>query len=83
MLFQVAHPGQPFCLTIPPLAYILVGFATSFVEQLGGREANSLTYDKVRLCFHDRCFDGTASAALFYRFYRERFDQARNSASPG
>lgn len=28
----------------------------------------------VRLCFHDRCFDGTASAALFYRFYRERFD---------
>ena len=30
---------------------------------------------KVRLCFHDRCFDGTASAALFYRFYRERFDK--------
>ena len=29
---------------------------------------------KVRLCFHDRCFDGTASAALFYRFYRETFD---------
>ena len=29
---------------------------------------------KVRLCFHDRCFDGTASAALFYRFYRECFD---------
>jgi len=29
---------------------------------------------RVRLCFHDRCFDGTASAALFYRFYREKFD---------
>jgi hypothetical protein len=29
---------------------------------------------RVRLCFHDRCFDGTTSAALFYRFYRERFD---------
>ena len=29
---------------------------------------------RVRLCFHDRCFDGTASAALFYRFYRETFD---------
>src|SRR5215467_14730813 len=29
---------------------------------------------RVRLCFHDRCFDGSASAALFYRFYRERFD---------
>lgn len=28
----------------------------------------------VRLCFHDRCFDGAASAALFYRFYRECFD---------
>jgi hypothetical protein len=31
---------------------------------------------RVRLCFHDRCFDGTASAALFYRFYRERFNSA-------
>jgi hypothetical protein len=30
---------------------------------------------KVRLCFHDRCFDGTASAALFYRFYRETQDE--------
>ena len=29
---------------------------------------------KVRLCFHDRCFDGTASAAVFYRFYREHFE---------
>src|ERR1700740_61659 len=29
---------------------------------------------KVRLCFHDRCFDGAASAAVFYRFYREGFD---------
>ena len=28
----------------------------------------------VRLCFHDRCFDGSASAALFCRFYRESFD---------
>ena len=30
---------------------------------------------RVRLCFHDRCFDGTASAALFYRFYLEKFDK--------
>lgn len=30
---------------------------------------------RVRVCFHDHCFDGTASAALFCRFYRERFDQ--------
>jgi hypothetical protein len=27
---------------------------------------------KFRLCFHDRCFDGAASAAVFFRFYRER-----------
>jgi len=27
---------------------------------------------KVRVFFHDRCFDGTASAALFSRFYSER-----------
>ena len=27
---------------------------------------------RVRVFFHDKCFDGTASAALFARFYRER-----------
>ncbi len=27
---------------------------------------------KVHLFFHDRCFDGAASAAIFYRFYRDR-----------
>lgn len=31
---------------------------------------------KVRLCFHDRCFDGAASAAIFYRFFRERINSA-------
>ncbi|PYT78587.1 MAG: phosphoesterase [Acidobacteria bacterium] len=38
---------------------------------------------KVRLCFHDRCFDGTASAALFYRFYREKFDKSAEFAFTG
>jgi len=38
---------------------------------------------RVRLCFHDRCFDGTASAALFYRFYRERFDPAAQFSFTG
>ena len=38
---------------------------------------------RVRLCFHDRCFDGTASAALFYRFYRERFDPDAEFALTG
>jgi hypothetical protein len=27
---------------------------------------------KVRVFFHGKCFDGTASAALFSRFYSER-----------
>ena len=27
---------------------------------------------KVRVFYHGKCFDGTASAAVFYRFYRER-----------
>jgi len=29
---------------------------------------------KVRVFFHDRCFDGAASAAVFSRFFRERID---------
>ena len=33
---------------------------------------------KVRVFFHDKCFDGTASAALFARFYSERI---RDNAS--
>jgi len=43
-----------------------------------GEQKGALPLDmtRVRLCFHDRCFDSTASAALFYRFYRERFDSA-------
>src|SRR5208283_3457962 len=27
---------------------------------------------RVRVFYHDKCFDGTSSAALFSRFYRER-----------
>ena len=27
---------------------------------------------RVRIFFHDRCFDGASSAALFSRFYQER-----------
>lgn len=30
---------------------------------------------KVRVFFHDKCFDGASSAALFSRFYRERIRQ--------
>jgi hypothetical protein len=31
---------------------------------------------KVRVFFHDRCFDGAASAAVFTRFFRERINSA-------
>ena len=29
---------------------------------------------RVRVCFHDRCFDGACSAAVFTRFYHERIN---------
>ncbi len=29
---------------------------------------------KIRVCFHDKCFDGASSAAVFSRFYRERIE---------
>jgi hypothetical protein len=29
---------------------------------------------KVRVCFHDKCFDGASSAAIFTRFYKERIN---------
>ena len=30
---------------------------------------------KIRVFYHDKCFDGACSAALFSRFYRERIRQ--------
>jgi len=38
---------------------------------------------KVRVCFHDRCFDGTSSAAVFTRFYRECVDAQAGFAYTG
>jgi hypothetical protein len=38
-------------------------------ENPGGWQERAL---KVRVCFHDKCFDGASSAAIFTRFYRER-----------
>jgi hypothetical protein len=29
---------------------------------------------RLRICFHDNCFDGASSAALFARFFRDRVD---------
>jgi hypothetical protein len=38
----------------------------------GGNSAKWGVFLKVRVFYHDRCFDGASSAALFSRFYRER-----------
>jgi hypothetical protein len=31
---------------------------------------------RVKVLFHDNCFDGAASATLFSRFYADRIDQS-------
>jgi hypothetical protein len=38
----------------------------------GGNFSKWGVFLKVRVFYHDRCFDGASSAALFSRFYRER-----------
>ncbi|HXX45472.1 MAG TPA: hypothetical protein VEJ38_12135 [Candidatus Acidoferrales bacterium] len=38
---------------------------------------------KVRVCFHDKCFDGACSAAVFTRFYRERINADAEFAYTG
>ena len=48
----------------------------AFVFNLRGCAGRARAEDllKVRLCFHDKCFDGASSAAIFTRFYHERID---------
>jgi hypothetical protein len=38
---------------------------------------------RVRVCFHDKCFDGASSAAIFSRFYRERINRDAEFAYTG
>jgi len=38
---------------------------------------------RVRVCFHDKCFDGACSAAVFTRFYRERINAGAEFAYTG
>jgi len=38
---------------------------------------------KVRICFHDKCFDGACSSAVFTRFYRERINSDAQFAYTG
>ena len=39
--------------------------------------------NRVKVLFHDNCFDGAASAALFQRFYQSRIDAAASFAFEG
>jgi nanoRNase/pAp phosphatase (c-di-AMP/oligoRNAs hydrolase) len=41
------------------------------------------SFVKVRVCFHDKCFDGASSASIFSRFYRERIDPQATFAYTG
>ena len=61
-------------LTFRLLTRIVMSFVRWIFFNARKESAPGQVMTRVRLCFHDRCFDGTASAALFYRFYRERFD---------
>ena len=38
---------------------------------------------RVRLLYHDRCFDGAASAAVFTQFFRHKFDPATQFSFTG
>jgi len=68
--------GADFRLTSEWPTCIVKSFAPRKIRAEGEKGALRPDMTRVRLCFHDRCFDGTASAALFYRFYRERFDSS-------
>ena len=49
------------CAHYPPLPW----------QENGGRHGEGIDL-RVRVFYHDKCFDGASSAALFSRFYRER-----------
>jgi hypothetical protein len=53
---------------------ILIAFDFRLAEspRTHQREGRRGIHLKVRVFYHDRCFDGASSAALFSRFYRER-----------
>src|SRR6201993_2747205 len=62
-------------LTEAPANVILYAFRSQPIGLVSGRSGLGLGKEsrlKVRVFYHDKCFDGAASAALFTRFYRER-----------
>jgi len=60
---EITHP----CLTECSKPANLIVFHT--IGYLAGDRKERL---RVRVFYHDKCFDGASSAALFARFYRER-----------
>jgi hypothetical protein len=48
-----------------------LAFRSAGFNPASGRQEKEL---KVRVCFHDKCFDGASSAAVFSRFYKERIN---------
>jgi hypothetical protein len=48
-----------------------LAFRSAGFNPASGRQEKEL---KVRVCFHDKCFDGASSAAVFSRFYNERIN---------
>src|ERR1700746_1370689 len=62
-------------LTEAPANVILYAFRSQQIGLVSGRSGLGLGKGmrlKVRVFYHDKCFDGASSAALFSRFYRER-----------
>lgn len=70
------HYGDLFSLRLTELFRTAILFAFGFAfagdGSPAGRQTAKGNHLRVRIFYHDRCFDGASSAALFSRFYRER-----------
>src|SRR6201997_882167 len=74
-----------FCLqaVIPISFYPAPGMTAICGREVGGDCWPGDLYLRVRVFYHDKCFDGAASAALFSRFYRERIREDANFVFSG
>ncbi len=62
-----------FPQAVIPISFYLAGpKASGAVRTDGGNSARLGSGLKVKVFYHDKCFDGACSAAVFSRFYRER-----------
>src|SRR5437763_9189380 len=58
-------------------------FTFDLSARAGGSAPESEDGVRVRVFYHDKCFDGACSAALFSRFYRERIRDDANFVFSG